>query len=280
MHPQLRRRVLMEARRSAPYAALLAVALGVVVTVGANLSTAFPSEKAPYGWPGVAGFENAVAMVRGDLVLAASLPAVLCGAMALRGARRTRDLPIAFGVDAAMLTLACFVGATIGSIGAARTPIVAFVAFSVAHAILALSFYSLAFLCAALVRNHALPVAMGAWLVFNAAYEGIVRTNLFRQYGYFRLAAGEFPTWFFAAQALSPLSAYRGILILWDRKFMDYIENAALGKAVLPSWVNPLTFSLFALAFWVLLPLGLAMLAWWWRTKRASASARASAEAT
>ena len=263
-----------EARRALPYALLLMLALGAVVSVGAHYSNAFPSESRPFGWPGPAAFQNAVAMVRGDLVLAASLPALVLGARALAGrdplaqpARRI--LPILLA-HALLLVVACFAAAAIGGLVAFRTPTSAFLAFSVAHALLALSFYSLAFLCGAILRRHALPLAMGVWLAFNAAYEGLVRTAVFREAGYNALAAGQFPSWFYVAQALSPLSAYRGVLILWERGFMDALEKAALGKAALPGWLNPGTFIVLTLVLWIAIPLGVALGIWAWRG-RASA---------
>lgn len=265
-----------ELRRAWPYALLLAVALGTVLAVGAHQSNATPSEKRPFGWPGPASFENAVAMERGDLVLAASLPALLLGARALElrwGALAPR-LRWVLATDAALLVAACFAAGGIGAFAAFRTPPEAYVAFCVAHALLALAFYSLAFLCSALLRRHATAAALGVWMAFNAAYEGIVRTSLYRTVGYQGLLAGQFPSWFYVAQALSPLSAYRGVLILWRDGFRDYVEKAALGQAVLPAWLNPATFVALMLALWVALPLGIASAVWHARRRRTSGAAR------
>src|SRR5581483_12146089 len=101
---------LRELRRAWPYALVLALGLGAVVTVGANISNAFPSQARPFGWPGPASFENAVAMVRPDIVLATTLPALLLGATALRrhDPREGGLLPI-LAVDAALLLVAAFV---------------------------------------------------------------------------------------------------------------------------------------------------------------------------
>lgn len=264
-----------DVRRGLPYAVVLAIALGVVLVVGAHLSNAFPSASRPFGWEGPAHFDNAVAMVRGDLVLASTLPALAMGALALRHREPTIEGPARIlrtaGVHGAMITLAAFVAGAIGAWGAFRAPLDSYLAFSTAHALLALAFYALALLSAALLRAYAMAGALGAWLFFNAFYEGAVRLALFRQMGYHRLAAGEFPPWFFVAQALSPLSAYRGTLILWRRGFMDYLEKAALGNAILPPWLNPLTLGSLLFVLWVALPVGLACGVWWWRGKDARA---------
>lgn len=262
-----------EARRALPYAVLLALALGVVVSVGAHYSNAFPSQSRPFGWPGAARFENAVAMVRGDLVLAASLPALALGAMALRERdpilHRPAELGPLLATHALLLTVAAFCAGAVGGMIAFQTPLRAYFAFSAAHALLALSFYALAFLCAALFRRYALPAALGVWVAFNATYESLVRTVVFRQVGYDALAAGDFPTWFYVAQALSPLSAYRGVLILWERGFMDFLEKSALGQADLPAWMNPGTFVALTLVLWVAIPLGAAVSVWRWRGRGA-----------
>ena len=263
-----------EARRALPYALVLALALGAVVSVGAHYSNAFPSQSRPFGWPGPAHFHNAVAMVRGDLVLAASVPALVLGARALSDRdphiQRAPRVLAAFLAHGILLVTASFCAAAIGGIVAFKTPTNAFMAFSVAHALLALSFYSLAFLCSALFRRHALAAAALVWIAFNTVYESLVRTAVFRQVGGDALAAGQFPGWFYVAQALSPLSAYRGTLILWERGFMDYLEKAALGQAALPAWMNPGTFVALTLVLWVALPVGLALAAWAWRGRLAA----------
>lgn len=263
----------VELRRAAPFTILLALALGAIVSAGAHYSNAFPSEKAPYGWPGPASFENAVAMVRSDIVLAASLPALLLGAFALRGREPGRDAPIvllqAYSVHAILIALAVLIAAVIGSFGAARTPPDAFWAFFTAHTVLALSFYSLAFLCASLVRKHAVTVAVSVWFVFLGLYDAITRTIVFRQEGYHNLAAGGFPDWFWVAQGLSPLNSYTGILILWRPRFRDMIESAALENAVLPAWLVPATFVALAAVLWMALPFLLAQLSWWMRGRSA-----------
>lgn len=256
-------------QRGLPLALVLALALGAVVGVGAHYSNAFPSEDKPFGWPGRAGFENAVAMVRGDLVLAATVPALVLGAIALRGLDPSRErggrLAQAFATHAALLSLGSFAGAGIGALVAARTPPEALFAFGVAHALLAVSFFALGFLWAALLRRHALAAAAATWLFFLAVYESLMRTILFRTVGYHELAAGNFPDWFWAAQAASPLSAYRGTLILWRPGFRDFMEKATLNGAALPDFLVPATFIALTLVVWILLPLGLALAAWWWR---------------
>lgn len=274
--------VRQETRRALPWALLLALGLGAVVTVGAHYSNAFPSESQPFGWPGPASFENAVAMVRSDLVLAASVPALVLGARALVGREPTRDRASAllsvWGVHAALLSLAVVIAAVIGAWGAGRTPPEAWFAFVTAHLVLALSFYTLAFMWACLLREHALAAALATWLVFLGMYEAITRTIVFRTEGYHALAAGAFPDWFWAAQGLSPLSSYTGILILWRPKFRDYMESAVLDGAVLPSWLVPATFVALATVLWMVLPLALGQLAWWWRGRSGKVLARRATE--
>lgn len=262
-----------ELRRAAPFAALLLVALTTVLVIGLNVSNATPSEKAPFGWPGTSPLWNGVATVRGDLVLATSLPALLLGVAALHGrdprAERVGRLSLAIGVHATLILLAVLVATSIGAAVASQSHGRAFAAFFWAHSLLALSFYSLALMCGALFRRHGLVVAASVWLVFHAAYENATRWAVFRQAGYEALSTGAFPSWFYAAQALSPLSAYRGTLILWERGFMDYTEGFILGSAQLPSWVNPGLFLGIGLGLWVALPLAIASLAWWWRGRDA-----------
>lgn len=265
----LRVRVLAELRRAWPYALALALLLGAVVSLGAHLSNAFPSRERPFGWAGPANFENAVAMVRPDILLAATLPALLLGATALRErAPRTARVPdvlVALAVDALLVALACFVGSLVAWFVAAKSPVEAFVAFGSATALVALAFYSLAFLVSAIVPRHALAPSLVVWGFFNFLYEGWTRVVLFRQVGYEPLASGNFPAWFWASQAFSPLTAYRGVLILWRRGFMDYLEKAALGSAALPAWMNPGTFALLMVGLWILVPLGLGVGIWAWR---------------
>lgn len=288
-HPRERvkaipRVVTAELRRAAPYAVVLALALGGIVVAGANLATAFPSEERPFGWSGAASFDGAVATVRSDLALAASIPALLLGARALAGREPTatpaRQLLAPFALHAALLLAAAFVAGGIGAWGAKRTPMESYWAFSVAHGLLALSAYSVGFLWAGLMRRHALAYAAATWLFFLGVYDALVNVTLFRQVGYHRLVAGDFPTWFYASQALSPLSTYRGTLILWQRGFMDFMEKAALGNAVLPAWVNPGLFVALTLVLWVALPVGLGLLAWRMRGRaRAPAPRRAPEKA-
>jgi len=274
--------LLADLRRAAPYALLLALGLGAVVVAGAHYSNAFPSEKAPHGWPGPASFERGVAMVRSDLVLATSVPALLLGAFALRAREPSLHGPSTlvrtYAVHTALLGLAVVVAATIGALGAGETPPDAWNAFVSAHIVLALSFYSLAFLCACYLRDHAIAAAAAIWLFFLGIYEALTRTILFRTEGYHKLANGGFPDWFWGAQALSPLSSYTGILILWRERFRDYMETEALKNAVLPDWLVPATFVALAAVLWMLIPLGLGLLGWWWRGKSMRATARRVAE--
>jgi len=273
----MRDTILAALRQAAPYALVLALALGAVVVAGAHYSNAFPSADQPFGWPGPASFENAVAMVRGELVLAASLPALMLGARALRGRDAARDgivpLPRLFGVHAALLGAGVALAAGIGAWGAGRVVGEAVFAFWVAHTVLALSFYSLAFLWACYLREHALAAAAATWLAFVTLYEAITRTILFRTEGYHNLQGGAFPDWFWVAQALSPLSSYTGILILWRERFRDYMERAALEGAVLPAWLVPSTFVGLALVLWILLPFLIGLAGWRWRARASLARA-------
>lgn len=271
--PRLRGELL----RAAPYGLLLAIALGVVLVIGVNVSNAFPSAKAPFGWDGTSPFWNGVASVRSDLVLATTLPALLLGVAALHArdprTERARGLAPMVGIHVALILAAVLVATTIGAVAASQVHARAFAAFFFAHALLALSFYSLALLCAALAGRWAVPAAASVWILFHAAYENLTRIVLFREVGYHRLAAGDFPSWFFAAQAASPLSSYRGTLILWERGFMDYMELVTIGQATLPSWVQPGTFLGAGLFLWVALPLGIAAAAWAWRGRERPARA-------
>lgn len=275
--PELLASVRGELRRAWPYALALALLLGAVVVVGANLSNAFPSQERPFGWPGPANLENGVAMVRTEIILACTLPALLLGATALRARDPREDSPAdllpALGVDVALLVVAAFAAALIAWIGAAKSPFPAVVAFGTAEALLALAFFSLGWLAAALFGSHGVAAAGAIWLFFTAVYENWTRVILFRQVGYGPLASGQFPSWFWASQALSPLTAYRGVLILWRRGFMDYLEKAALGSAALPAWMTPATFASVMIAMWVVLPLGLALGAWWLKGRRRPAPA-------
>src|SRR5438067_2852838 len=125
-----------ELRRAWPLALALALGAGAVLVVGVNLSNAFPSQDRPFGWPGPSSFENGVAMVRPELVLATTIPALLLGVRALNRREPHADGPAAllgiFALDAMLLFLAAFVAAVIGKLGASRTTALAFVAFTVA----------------------------------------------------------------------------------------------------------------------------------------------------
>ncbi len=264
-----------ELRRAWPYALVLALGLGTVVVVGANLSNAFPSQSRPFGWPGPASLENGVAMVRTEIVLACTLPALLLGATALRG-RDPREDPArtllpALATDAALLVVAAFLAALIAFVGAARSPPAALLAFGSAESLLALAFFSMGYLAAAVASRHAVAAAFGVWAFFTLVYENWTRVILFRQVGYDPLASGDFPTWFWVSQGLSPLTAYRGVLILWRPGFMDYLEKAALSGAALPAWMTPATFAGILLVMWVLAPVALALGAWWVRGRIARA---------
>lgn len=258
-----------ELRRAAPYAILLALGLGAVVVAGAHYSNAWPSEKAEYGWPGPASLERGVAMVRSDLALATTIPALLLGARALAKRTPTLDGPAVvlaiYGLHGALIGFAVLVATLVAIAGAGDAPFEACLAFWTAHTVLALAFYSIAFLWNCYLREHAVAAAAATWIVFLGLYEAITRTIMFRTQGYTQITNAGFPDWFWAAQGLSPLASYQGILILWRPRFRDMIEEKALENAALPAWLVPGTFVALALVLWMLVPLGLGLLGWWWR---------------
>jgi hypothetical protein len=259
-------------RRAAPYAAILALGLGLAVALGANLANAYPSRTRPFGWPGASNFDGGVATVRPELVLAGSLPGLLWGLRSRpRPEARPRCLPmvvVGWVADIALVCAAVLVATLIGAWGASDTPADAFWGFFAAHALLALSFYCIGALAAAVVRRHALAAGLAAWVVFAVLLDGFVRWRLFRDAGYDNLAAGRFPSWFYVSEALSPVAGYRAVLILWRRGFRDAVEHAVLDHAALPDWVTASTFALAVAVLWVALPLGLAAVAWWLRIRR------------
>lgn len=269
--------------RALPYALLLALGLGIAVVVGAHLSNAQPSSDRPFGWEGPSAFEWAVAMVRKDLVFATTLPALLLGARALRERDPSRDGTLSivgvFGTHAAMLSVAVVAAGGIGAWGAFHTPWDAYVAFVTAHTLLALSFYAIGFVWSATLSRHATALALATWFFLVLFYDNLVQIRLLREIGLPGFEAGAIPTWFYAAQAASPLTTYRGILILWRKRFRDFIEKELLERAALPSWMTPALFSTVMLVVWVLVPFALALAIWrarrWW-IQRDHAEARAA----
>lgn len=277
---RLYERVPPDVRAGLPYAVVLALSLGFAVVLGAHQSNAQPSPDRPFGWAGPSAFGNAVAMVRKDLVLAATLPALLMGANALRRRDPARDgaLPLIgiFAAHALMLGVAALAAAQIGAWGSFYAPEGAFWAFTVAHGLLAIAFYAIGFLAATIAPRFALPAALAAWAAFVLYYDDLVETLVLREIGLPGVQEGAFPSWFFVAQALSPLAAYRGILILWREEFRDYVEKIILGEAQLPAWMNPGVFSAALFLLWIALPLALALGIWRlraWRATRRTPSA-------
>lgn len=262
-----------DVRRALPLCGVLSVALGFALVLGAHLSNAQPSSTRPFGWAGPSAFEYAVAMVRKDLVLATTLPALLLGSRALSSFSPLRESSArvagTFVTHAAMLVGAVVAAAGIGAWGAFHTPGDAFVAFCVAHALLALAFYAIGFLWSAALPRFALAGALATWAFFVLFYDNLLQVRVLRELGQPGLDARAFPAWFYAGQALSPLTSYRGILILWRERFRDYVEKLALKGADLPAWMTPITFCLVLVLAWVLVPLALALVAW--RVRRALA---------
>lgn len=277
-------RVPRDVVRAIPYAVVLAVALGITVVLGAHLSHAWPSRARPYGLPGPASFEYAVAFVRPDLVLATTLPAVLLGARALEDRWPARDRVGAVagvaGAHGLVLVGGVLLAALIGVWGAKRTPGEAFVAFFCAHALLALAFYAVGFAWAASLRKHAVAAAFLTWSFFVLFYDSYVKLRVLREVGLPGLENGGFPSWFYVAQAISPLTLYRGILILWRENFRDGIERAMLGDAVLPAWLNPGVFASVLALLWIALPLGAALVVWRIRAARAARAPEPMAAST
>lgn len=302
-----------------PSALLLAVALGAVLWVGVNLSNAFPSAAKPFGWPGPAAFENGVAMVRPELLLAGSLPALWLGLRILAPDDRPTAPPAGtpgaspaiapeapagpatagqpsgpavpwrtagarLAVALGLAAVAVLLGAAYGRHAAAATPASAWRGFVVAHILLAWAWLAIGVLASALSRQgpRAAALGLGAWLASTAVAEGAIKWRLFRTVGYDGLSAGQFPSWFYLAQAANPDACYRAVLILWRPGFRDWTEHAALDHAVMPGWMTASAFAWAMLGLWVILPLaGAAMVlqgkAWLGQIRLARASARPAA---
>lgn len=256
--------VRQHARRGWPVALVLAVALGVVVGLGALVANATPTEEQPEGWPGAAKFDNGVAMFRTQALLAATIPALLLGYRTARTHLRERPGQGGAGrfvaADASLLVVGVLIATVIASWIAAGTALRAYLVFWAAHSLLALAFYSLAFMAAALAPRRGLAVAAGVWLGFVALYDALVRWRLFRAVNYEALTSGLIPAWFYAAQVASPVAAYRGLLILAWPGFRDWEEQAVLRDAQLPSWASPVVFLAFLL-LWILVPLAIGSIA-------------------
>jgi hypothetical protein len=264
---EVRRAFVGEARRAWPFYLVLGVGLGAVLYVGVNLSNSFPSEERPFGWPGPASFAAGVATLRRELVLATTLPAIGLGLHALwRRDPKREGLPVFGGVvlaDAVGILLGILIAAWIGGNAASAWPSApAYRTFVVAHALLALAAYSLAVLAKASTRGHGAAITLGLFVLFLAVFDAWLQWRLFRAAGYHRLTSGDLPSWYLAWQAASPLSSYRGTLILGFSGFRDYLESAALKGATLPEWATWRTFSAALLALWVTLPLGFAATVW------------------
>lgn len=267
-----RRGLVLGSIRAWPYAILLGLAVGGVLAVGVNLSNAFPSEARPFGWSGPSSFTNGVAMVRSELVLATVIPALALGWFSVRRLDpRREDIAFLGGIVAAGL-VAVAAGVAVagwwGAIAASRASWAVFGAFWSAHFLLAAASYSLTVFACVSLRTLGPAVATAVLAFYVAVYDNLMQWRLFREAGYHRLQAGDFPDWFLAGQAASPVAAYRGNLILGRREFMDGLERAVLADAVLPSWATAQTFAAALIALWIILPLGLAASVWklraWW----------------
>lgn len=261
--PGLRAPIAHALRSGLPVAVLLALTVGLAVAIGANLSNATPSKEQPFGWPGAANFEGGVATVRTQLVLAATLPALLLG-LRLYPAGPTSDRGQSF-LGAALAGFVLVPGAIlaatcIGAVVAAASPPSAYLAFWVAHSLLALSCMALGLLARAATARHAPLAGLAAWSLFAVLLDDFVRWRLFRSEGYENLAAGNLPGWFYVLQVLSPIATYRALLIVWQPGFRDWLEHAALDDAALPGWLTPATLAAVLALLWVALPLGLAYL--------------------
>lgn len=237
---------------------ILGLALGFAVFVGANMSNAFPSEDRPFGWPGPSNFSNGVAMDRSTFVLAATVPGLLLGLYAFR-----RDVSRAMTLDefgaaaashVALLFGGAYMGAWIGDWAASETAPGAIQTFAISHALLASAFYGLGAVFAVSFGPVGAPVGAGVWVFYVALFENITRWRVFREVGYHGIQAGQLPGWFYVAQALSPIAAYRGLLIIWHPKFRNWEEQAVLADANLPAWMTPEILGP-VLAVWTVVPL-------------------------
>jgi|GEM_PF-2672856 len=265
--------------KTGPFALVMLLVVGATVAVGVNLSTAYPSEQKPFGWPGAATFSNGVAMVRKELVLATVLPALGAALVGLRRLEPRRDaLPFVGGVAAAgyaSLGVGVMLAAGWGAWAASKSTWSAYWAFVAAHVLLAWAIYSLVFFLAVVARPYATSVSLAVVGFYVAVYDNLLQWRVFREAGFFRLQAGDFPPWFLAGQAGSPIAAYRGFLILDFPAFRDGLENAVLKGATLPPWASAATFAAVLWSLWILLPMGLAASVWkvratwtirpWWR---------------
>ncbi|HEX9815683.1 MAG TPA: hypothetical protein VGB18_01770 [Candidatus Thermoplasmatota archaeon] len=249
-----------------PFAVLLALGLGFTVWVGAELSHAYPSDSAPNGWPGPASFDAGVATLRPQLVLAAAIPGILLGLMSARRFRIGITGPVRSGAlilgDLALIAIAAWGAAVIGREGAAKTANEAFWSFTGAHALLAASFYALAMLSSVTFRKAPALVVGVLGTGYVAVYDSFLRWKALRELGIVGLRAGALPAWFYAAQAASPISLYRALLIIWHRGFMNSEERAVLGNATLPPWMTVEILATLLLFLWILIPLELAWIVW------------------
>jgi hypothetical protein len=267
-----------------PFALLLGVSLWLSAMVGANLSNASPSGAHPWGFPGPSNFSNGVAMNRPSYVLAASVPGLLLGLMAGRATGRpptTNSLVSRAAAHLGLLAAGAWMGARLGAQAAASASPEAVSAFWLAHALLAAIFYAIGL--AGMVIAGRLGPALGAavWIGYVALYEHWTRWRVLREIGYPGLQAGALPDWFFTAQALSPLTAYRALLITAHPGFRDYEERAILANAALPPWMRPEVLAM-AMALWVVLLLDAMLVAHgvraWVRARAARDASKAPSE--
>ncbi len=264
-------------RRAGPTVLLMALATGVATVLGGHVYNAWPTAGYPHGEPGPANLERAVAYVRPALVLTTSLPALLLGlrsAAGLDAARGWGPPMLRVGADLLLLAVGAAVAALIGAWATAEAPAEAIVALAVSTMLLAWSFHAMAFAAGVILPGRAALPATGLWLVFHGLYESLVRWRLFRATGYYELRAGQLPIWFVAAQALSPLAAYRGLMILWRPGFRDGLERETLRNATLPGWLGPEVLAIMLL-LWTVVPLALAAAVW---ARRTGVAARAAAQ--
>ncbi len=262
-------------RRAGPLCLLLAIGAAAAAILGAHVVNAWPTRSMPRGLPGPGSLEEAMSYVRTPVVLATTLPSMLLG---FRTASNLNPLhgwgPAVRRVaaDLFLLAVAGWTAALLAAWGSGEAPGDVIEAVAWSTVLLAWSFHALglaARISAPVLGGH---VAVATWVGFHSLFENLVRWRLFRGSTYHELLAGNLPTWFLASQALSPLAAHRGMLILWREGFRSGLERETLRGAELPDWLGHELMA-FLLLLWTAIPLGVAALVWAMRCRAAREAA-------
>jgi hypothetical protein len=241
--------------RELAWLATIALGLALAVAIGAHYYNAWPSAARPFGNPGAADFGQGASMVRFELSLIASLPALALGVTALGGLGTRVEAAARIGTLGLLLVGSVLAGSVLAALAVSDAPASSILAFAAAHIVLALSFFGIGLLCGA--SPWPAPTAAAAGTLALLA-EPLLRIQLFRGAGFHALAAGGFPDWFYASQVL-PYQGYRDMLILQTPEFRDGLERAVFANAALPSWMNPLLLGGILLALWFVVPAALAV---------------------